>query len=117
MPRILSSPRSRVLNFRLTDDEYQEIRSACSVHGLRCVSDLARIAVLQFAKTHALPAGVDGLPGRRQSAIEMHLSSLDATLSRVNSRLEQLVDILSRCQAPNPPAGPYRPAGPEPERR
>jgi hypothetical protein len=38
--------RSRLLSFRLTQDEFDGLRAACLVKGARNVSDFARTAVL-----------------------------------------------------------------------
>lgn len=39
--------RSRIVIFRLTDDEYEELKAACVDRGARNVSDFARTALLQ----------------------------------------------------------------------
>ena len=38
-------PRSRLVTFRVTEDEYEELRQACLVVGSRSVSELARTAL------------------------------------------------------------------------
>jgi len=39
--------RSRIVLFRLTDDEYEDLKAACVHRGARNVSDFARTALLQ----------------------------------------------------------------------
>jgi hypothetical protein len=43
--------RSRIVIFRLTDDEYEELKAACVHRGARNVSDFARTALLQNIAT------------------------------------------------------------------
>jgi hypothetical protein len=43
--------RSRIVIFRLTDDEYAELKAACLHRGARNVSDFARTALLQTIAT------------------------------------------------------------------
>ncbi len=42
-------PRNRLVNFRLTDEEFSYLRDACSAQGARSISDFARSAVLRQA--------------------------------------------------------------------
>lgn len=39
-------PRTRLVNFRLSEDEYQSLKETCAQSGARSVSDYARSAVL-----------------------------------------------------------------------
>jgi hypothetical protein len=39
-------PRTRLVNFRLSEDEYQMLKDTCARSGARSVSDYARSAVL-----------------------------------------------------------------------
>lgn len=39
-------PRTRLVNFRLSEDEYQALKEICARSGARSVSDYARAAVL-----------------------------------------------------------------------
>ena len=49
-------PRTRLVNFRVNDEEYATLRTACTQNGARSISDFARLAVLGRA-------GVDRAPG------------------------------------------------------
>jgi hypothetical protein len=42
-------PRTRLVNFRLSEDEYQQLKDSCARSGARSVSDYARAAVLTGA--------------------------------------------------------------------
>ena len=53
--------RSRIVIFRLTDDEYEQLKAACVDRGARNVSDFARTALLQ---------SVAGKPGELNDKLE-----------------------------------------------
>ena len=39
-------PRNRLVNFRLSEDEFEKLKASCAVHGARSISDFARSSVL-----------------------------------------------------------------------
>lgn len=82
-------PRKRMINFRLSEPEYEQLKSACERNGARCISDFARAAVLDLA--HSEP-GAGG-------AIENRVAELDHTLSSLASTLKQLVGLLDASMA------------------
>ncbi len=45
----ISKPRNRVVLFRLTQEEYQQVQDACAEGGARSVSDFARARILGTA--------------------------------------------------------------------
>jgi hypothetical protein len=69
-------PRNRVVVFRLTQDEYQELKTVSSVRGARNISDFARSELLNAI-------GHGGL-----SAVDRRLLNLESTLQRVAQLLE-----------------------------
>ena len=78
------SPRRRLVNFRVNDEEYESLRAACANHGARSVSDFARLAVLGRARI-----------GRRQTAsVQRQLSALGLGMSELESRVGQLLRSL-----------------------
>ncbi len=70
-------PRNRVLIFRLTEDEYSHLQSACSTDGARSLSDFARTRLL--GSLAAEPAA---------SSVEQKLSDLQSQMRIVVERLE-----------------------------
>ena len=42
----VTKPRNRLVNFRVSEDEFQSLREACETGGARSISDFARCAVL-----------------------------------------------------------------------
>jgi len=69
-------PRNRVVVFRLTQDEYQELKTVSSVRGAPNISDFARSELL-----HAIGRG-------RLSALDQKLLNLESTLQRVAQLVE-----------------------------
>ncbi len=57
-PTMSLDPRSRMISFRLTADEYDKCRELCFAQGLRSVSEMARAAInLLLQQPDRLPAG------------------------------------------------------------
>jgi hypothetical protein len=57
-------PRTRLVNFRLSVEEYQVLKETCARSGARSVSDYARAAVLTGAASPtACPQACDRLEG------------------------------------------------------
>ncbi len=76
-------PRNRLVNFRLAEDEFESLKSACTVQGARSVSDFARSAVLERI----------GEPGPRafsQSRVEL----LDNKVCELELRVDQLLNLM-----------------------
>jgi hypothetical protein len=87
MPKLLvSTPRSRVIHFRVTEQEYDAVRSACRIDGGQNVSEFARRAVVDVAHTRVHAVANGGLQGQ--------LDTLGQKLARVDSVLDQLVTTL-----------------------
>ncbi len=87
MPKLpISSPRSRVIQFRVNEQEYDVVCSACRIDGGHNLSEFARRATIDVARS--LAAADDGLQNQ--------LNSLGQKLSRVDSVLVELVSTLRR---------------------
>jgi hypothetical protein len=48
--------RTRIISFRLFEDEYHELESLCISQGIRSISDLARSALCRLAREGGMPA-------------------------------------------------------------
>lgn len=72
-------PRNRLINFRLTEEEFTALRDACRQQGARSISDFARSAVMTQAEQ---PAGA-AAPSR-----------VDELLERLEARLNQLYELI-----------------------
>ena len=71
-------PRNRMVVFRLTQDEYESVRSVWMTRGARNLSDFARSALLLSAERD------------RQVDLEQKIEHLQAALERMSQLLEQI---------------------------
>ncbi|HEY1338146.1 MAG TPA: hypothetical protein VGF59_11585 [Bryobacteraceae bacterium] len=68
--------RSRIVTFRLSEAEYNSLKSACGLNR-NTVSAAARVAVLEWADALSLP-------------------KLDGRLADIDIKLDKLVDLLTK---------------------
>jgi hypothetical protein len=74
--------RSRLINFRVTDEELDQLKTAASVQGSRCLSEFARFVMLGTAtgaQFHAVPESLDG----KLSLFDQRLNVLEANVARL----------------------------------
>jgi hypothetical protein len=87
MPKLqFSTPRSRVIHFRVTEQEYDALVSACRIEGIQNVSEFARHSIIDLARTR--------VDGHRNGGIQDQLDTLGQRLARVDSVLGELVTTL-----------------------
>ena len=87
--------RSRLIGFRLTEDELENLKVACLMQGARNISDFARNAALNLARARLHP---ESQVLNRFSALETRLAGVEAAL-RHNT---DLVCALLKNVAPRP---------------
>jgi hypothetical protein len=83
MPNVtVAKRRDRLVYFRISEEEFEQILKACDSKGARSVSDLARAAVLEFIK-----------PAKTESGQQLSetLNSLSTVLDEINQSVRQLV--------------------------
>jgi hypothetical protein len=95
----LGHQRSRLISFRVSQDEYENVRNACVVLGSRSVSDFARFAVMN---------AVEETP-RLMRPLPVRIGAPDPSvgyLGREIERLARLVEALmqSSTRGPSAPA-------------
>jgi hypothetical protein len=73
--------RARLVNFRVTDDEFEQLKTACDRHGARCLSAFARKVMLS-----APDANTEDLD-RKLAVLDRRLSALEVSLSRLFNAL------------------------------
>ena len=73
--------RARLVNFRVTDDEFQQLKLACDRQGERCLSAFARKVMLS-----APDANAEDLD-RKLAVLDRRLSTLEVSLSRLFNAL------------------------------
>ena len=78
----MSKARTRLVNFRVTDEEFERLKSASGRQGSRCLSDFARSMML-------------GQPNCHSSADDERLLSFDRRLTSLERSLSRLVDVLA----------------------
>lgn len=78
--------RTRMISFRLTEEEHERFRQLCFTHGIRSVSELARVAMNSY---FAEPARVpnDAFESRI-TEIENRLQSLALEMQKLSSHQE-----------------------------
>lgn len=71
-------PRTRLVNFRLSEEEFEMLKETCARSGARSISDFARAAILA---TSAVPVALSTC-GNRLERLESLLTRLEASLSQ-----------------------------------
>jgi hypothetical protein len=84
--------RSRVLTFRVTDEELERVKSASALHGSRCLSDFVRSVMLSSATSTATSGAPD-------SGVEDRLVSMERRLAQLESAV---VCVLYKVEASQP---------------
>lgn len=77
-------PRTRVVFFRVSQDEFQQFMHACESSGARSASDFARMAVQRMIAAHDPP---ESRPAREPD-------NVDAALKHLAARLDQLSELI-----------------------
>jgi hypothetical protein len=72
--------RSRVVNFRLTEEEYGKLAAVCVHKGCPSISDFARAAIL----------GMVELEAQRGAPLDGRLANLDERVSQLEASLRGL---------------------------
>ena len=73
--------RTRLVNFRVTDEEFAQLKSACDRQGARCLSDFARNAMLTSPNLD--PESFVS----KFVVLERRIASLETSMSRLHSAL------------------------------
>jgi hypothetical protein len=87
----VTKPRNRLVNFRVSEEEFQTLREACLQGGARSISDFARSAVLNTF----------GGSGEAEGQLKIRLSTIDQKMDELDSSLRTL---LGRLSSPSPQA-------------
>ena len=74
--------RSRLINFRVTDEELKQLKTAATVQGSRCLSEFARLVMLGTATGPQSPAVSESLNGKL-SLFDRRLNILEANVARL----------------------------------
>ncbi len=80
--------RSRLVNFRVSEQELEELKAAAALHGARCLSDFARTTILATAVRECPPAPTNGALDDLLAGFDRRLSALEAALRRLNGTFD-----------------------------
>lgn len=75
--------RTRMVNFRLSEEEYKELKNTCLANGARSVSDFARLAVYRM---------VDG--GGLSQRLEWTVRDLTGKVEELDREVKRLSRLL-----------------------
>jgi hypothetical protein len=81
-------PRTRLVNFRLTEEEYQHLIVACSLRGARSLSDFARSAVLRSTDSQGQTVGY----------LQSRLATLDQKVLELEDCIMRLIKLVDAGQ-------------------
>jgi hypothetical protein len=86
-----TKPRSRILNFRVTEEEYRQVRRASAGIGCRGISDFARETILERARRAADPELLPALnaPTEGPIGLERRIASLQSAIGVLSDRLKE----------------------------
>ena len=77
--------RSRMINFRLSEAEYEQLRTFCVLHGERSLSDFARTAVYEV---------MNGRNGGPVNGVETTVEKLSGRVEEIEGELKRLAQLL-----------------------
>ena len=83
--------RNRLVNFRVTDEELERLKTASILKQSRCLSEFARSVVLRTAD-EVVPHGNGNASG------DDRLLSFDQRLTHLESDVQQILDTLRRAK-------------------
>ena len=93
----VTKPRNRLVNFRVSEDEFQSLREACETGGARSISDFARCAVL------TTPTG----KGETEDLLRLRLALIEEKMGEVDAKLLLIARMLRDAPAPAMAAAQY----------
>jgi hypothetical protein len=103
-------PRTKLVYFRVSEEEFQQFNRICESEGVRCLSDLVRSAMERVVSGPALNGN---------EAVVVHLRSVDDRISQLAAELRRLSDLIGAVapeQEPNVNSSEKRFAASEKER-
>jgi hypothetical protein len=79
--------KSRIINFRVTEEELTRLKAASRIHGAKCLSDFARTAILGTVQAPDPANEADGLVAGKIQSLDCRLSTVESDLARVLNML------------------------------
>lgn len=87
-------PKTRVISFRLSEEEYQSLRQRSLAQGAHSVSDYARLILCRF---------LAGQPSHVPDEFEAKVVELDEKMRQVEHQLKQLARAIRQSREAQPP--------------
>jgi hypothetical protein len=84
--------RNRLINFRVTDEEFERLKTASTLRNARCLSEFARSAILETARA-CEPAD------QSYESVAGQLLAFDRRLARLESHMSRLFDAISDAKS------------------
>jgi hypothetical protein len=85
--------RRRLVNFRVTDQEFERIKTASDRQGARCISEFARAVMLDGGKSDAVSNSADSF------TVNDKLLSFERRLAMIELYVSRLADALPNSKA------------------
>lgn len=98
----VTKPRNRLVNFRVSEEEFVSLREACETGGARSVSDFARSAVL----------GSTGFRADAEDILRLRLALIEEKMTEVDSKLLLIARMLRETSVPLQAGGVAAASGP-----
>ena len=93
--------RSRLINFRVTDEEFRRLKTASVTHNARCLSDFARSAILERVQAPPDAPAAEG----PAATVADQLQAFERRLARLESHISRLSDALTELKFAAVPTG------------
>lgn len=122
-------PRNRLVNFRLSEDEFEKVRASCALYGARSLSDFARSAVLRSVTNGPVPseshpdlasefahgmsfAGTSpaGMSGDGRAHYDSKVNQLDRKVGELETRITELLSLMQHVSRLSPATQAEAPA-------
>ncbi len=91
--------RSRIVNFRVTDEEFEQLKIASNLQGSRCLSDFARSVMLTTAGAPLVPGGSPAPVDSRLQSVEQRLAALESSVARLEDAATVTPQTTVKCEA------------------
>ena len=98
--------RTRMISFRVSEDEFARLKIKSEAEGARSVSEFARIALC--GQTNAASGGSNG---HDASADAVQFTNLRADLQELNASVRRVADMIERDRLPVPTRVPMLAVG------
>jgi Arc/MetJ-type ribon-helix-helix transcriptional regulator len=85
----MATPMIRLISFRLSEEEYQEMKRLCADEGSRSLSDFVRSAFHNLISEN----------GHLETVLELKLRKLDQRLSEIHHEFQELSALVEKASS------------------